>query len=103
MLPMHSSIPERRVRDHKRNGTTSPLVDPDVAIGFVIGKRRRRDRSKEFPDFPKEIDARVPKGPDVHIVIDNYATHRTAAIGALLARRPHWGVRFTPPPAPQPS
>ena len=92
VLPLRLDIPERRTHDYRRNGTTPPFA----AIGFVIGKCCRRHRSKGFPDFPKGIDARIPKGPDVHIVMDNHATHRTAAIGAWPARRPYQHIHFTP-------
>ena len=61
-----------------------------------IGKCYRRHRAREFLDFLKEIDRRVPEGLDVHIVMDNYATHKTAPVKAWLARRAHWHVHFTP-------
>ena len=82
--------------DYKRHGTTSLFAALDVATGFVIGKCYRRHRAREFLDFLKEIDRRVPEGLDVHIVMDNYATHKTAAVKAWLARRLHWHVHFTP-------
>ena len=53
-------------------------------------------RAREFLDFLKEIDAQVPEGLDIHIVMDNYATHKTAAVKAWLARRAHWHIHFTP-------
>ena len=96
VLPMLPGIPERRTHDYKRNGTTSLFAALDVATGFVIGKCYRRHRAKEFLDFLKEIDARVPEELDVHVVMDNYATHKTATVKAWLARRPHWHVHFTP-------
>ena len=61
-------IPERRTPDYRRNGTTPLFAAPDIATGSVIGKCCGRHRSKEFPDFPKEIGTRVPKGSDGHIV-----------------------------------
>ena len=93
MLP---GMPERRTHDYKRHGTTSLFAALDVATGRVIGKCYRRHRAREFLDFLKEIDRSVPEGLDVHIVMDNYATHKTAAVKAWLARRPHWHVHFTP-------
>ena len=86
----------RRTHDYKRHGTTSLFAALDVATGHVIGKCHRRHRAREFLDFLKEIDRRVPEGLDVHIVMDNYATHKTAAVRAWLARRTHWHVHFTP-------
>jgi transposase len=62
----------------------------------VIGKCYKRHRATEFLDFLKRIDAAMPEGPDVHLVMDNYATHKTPKIKAWLARRPHWHVHFTP-------
>ena len=96
VLPMLPGMPERRTHDYKRNGTTSLFAALDVATGSVIGKCYRRHRAKEFLNFLKEIDAQVPDELDIHIVMDNYATHKTAAVKAWLARRPHWHVHFTP-------
>jgi transposase len=76
--------------------TTSLFAALDVASGFVIGKCYKRHRAAEFLDFLKQIDAQVPDGLDIHIVMDNYATHKTAAIRTWLARRPHYHVHFTP-------
>ena len=86
VLPMLPGIPERRIHDYKRNGTTSLFAILDIATGFVIGTCYRRHRAKEFLDFLKEIDARVPEELDVHIVMDNYATHKTATVKAWLVR-----------------
>ena len=96
VLPMLPGMPERRTHDYKRHGTTSLFAALDVATGFVIGKCYRRHRAREFLGFLKEIDRRVPEGPDIHIVMDNYATHKTAPVKAWLARRAHWHVHFTP-------
>ena len=96
VLPMLPGAPERRTHDYKRNGTTSLFAALDVATGSVIGKCYRRHRAREFLDFLKLIDDRVPGELDIHIVMDNYATHKTAAVKAWLARRPHWHVHFTP-------
>ena len=96
VLPMLPGMPERRTHDYKRHGTTSLFAALDVATGRVIGKCYRRHRAREFLDFLKEIDRRVPEGLDIHIVMDNYATHKTAPVKAWLARRQHWHVHFTP-------
>jgi DDE superfamily endonuclease len=58
--------------------------------GFVIGKCYKRHQAIEFPNFLKEIDAQAHEGLDIHIVMDNYATHKTPKIKAWLARRPHY-------------
>ncbi len=96
VLPMLPGMPERRPHDYKRHGTTSLFAALDVATGSVIGKYYRRHRAREFLDFLKVIDRNVPDGLDIHIVMDNHATHKTPAVKAWLARRPHWHVHFTP-------
>src|SRR5580704_10491565 len=88
VLPMIPGVPERRTHSYVRHGTTSLFAALDVASGFVIGKCYKRHRAAEFLNFLKEIDAQVPEGPDIHIVMDNYATHKTPKIKAWLARRP---------------
>ena len=99
VLPMLPGMAERRTHTYVRHGTTSLFAALDIAPGFVIGKCYRRHRAREFLDFLKEIDARVPEHLDIHIIMDNYATHKTAAVKAWLARRPHYHVHFTPPSA----
>ena len=96
VLPMMPGVPERRTHSYVRHGTTSLFAALDVASGFVIGKCYKRHRAAEFLNFLKEIDAQVPKGLDIHIVMDNYATHKTPKIRGWLARRPHYHVHFTP-------
>ena len=110
VLPMAPGVAERRTHIYLRNGTTSLFAALDIATGAVIGKcykrhplpgsafakQMSREGATEFLDFLKRIDRHVPAGPDVHIVMDNYATHKTAKIRAWLARRPHWHVHFTP-------
>jgi hypothetical protein len=89
-------VPERRTHSYVRHGTTSLFAALGVASGFVIGKCYKRHRAAEFLNFLKEIDTQVPEGLDIHIVMDNYATHKTPKIKAWLARRPHYHVHFTP-------
>lgn len=96
VLPMMPGMPERRTPSYVRHGTTSLFAALDVATGAVIGKCYKRHRATEFLDFLKQIDGNVPDGLDVHIVMDNYATHKTSTIKAWLARRPHYHVHFTP-------
>src|SRR5438477_736872 len=96
VLPMLPGIPERRTHNLLHHGTCSLFAARDVASGFVIGKCYKRHRAAEFLDFLKEIDARVEPGLDVHIIMDNYATHKTAAVKAWLARRPRYHIHFTP-------
>ncbi|AYG58313.1 IS630 family transposase [Rhizobium jaguaris] len=96
VLPMMPGVPERRTHSYVRHGTTTLFAALDVASGFVIGKCYKRHRATEFLDFLKQIDANVPPDLDVHIVMDNYATHKTASIKNWLLRRPRYHVHFTP-------
>jgi len=96
VLPMMQGIPERQTHDYIRHGTTSLFAALDVASGFVFGKCYKRHRAKEFLAFLKEIDAQVASELDIHIIMDNYATHKTKEVKAWLARRPHYHVHFTP-------
>jgi transposase len=96
VLPMMPGVPERRTPSYIRHGTTSLFAALDIASGFVIGKCYKHHRAAEFLDFLRHIDARVPDGLDVHIIMDNYATHKTAAAKTWLARRPHYQIHFIP-------
>jgi transposase len=96
MLPMRPGQAARRTHDYTRHGTTSLFAALDVATGRVIGKCYPRHRATEFRRFLNEIEANVPRDLDVHLVMDNYATHKTALIRSWLARRPHWHVHLTP-------
>ena len=87
-------MPERRSHDYKRNGTTSLFAALDTATGSVIGKCYRRHCARKLLNFLMAIDRNVPDRLDIHIVMDNYATRKTAAVKAWLARRPHWHVHF---------
>src|SRR5580658_7757746 len=96
MLPMRPGQPARRSHDYMRHGTTSLFAALDIATGRVIGKCYGRHRAKEFRKFLDEIEAAVPDDLDVHLVMDNYATHKTPLIRKWLARRPRWHVHLTP-------
>jgi len=96
LLPMRPGQPQRQTHDYVRHGTTSLFAALDVATGQVIGECHRRHRSIEFKKFLSTIDAQVPEDLDVHLVMDNYATHKTPAIRKWLAQRPRFHVHFTP-------
>jgi transposase len=96
LLPLAPGIPERRTHDYERHGTTTLFAALDIATGSVIGDLHRRHRSSEFLQFLRTIEANVPKMLDIHLVMDNYGTHKTAAIKNWLARRPRFHVHFTP-------
>ena len=80
MLPMRPGQVERRSHDYKRHGTTSLFAALDVKTGAVIGECHRRHRSSEFRRFLDTIDQNVPRSLDVHLILDNYGAHKTAAI-----------------------
>ena len=82
--------------DYKRHGTTTLFAALDVKTGIVIGECQPRHRAKEFIRFLKKIDRAVKKGIELHLIMDNYATHKTPKIKAWLARRPRYHVHFTP-------
>lgn len=96
MLPMQPGRPESRTHTYIRNGTTALFAALDVATGHVIGQCRRRHRAAEFLSFLKQIDAQVPSELDVHVVMDNLATHKTAEVQRWFARNPRFHVHFTP-------
>ena len=88
--------PERRRHDYVRHGTTSLFAALEVASGKVIGSLARRHRASEFKRFLVQIDAEVPEGLAVHLVLDDYATHKTPAIKHWLLRHPRFQLHFTP-------
>lgn len=96
LLPMLPTHPERRTPTYERHGTTSLFAALDIATGQVIGKTFRRHRAIEFKQFLDEIDRAVPEGLDVHLVMDNYATHKTESIKRWLIRHPRFRFHFTP-------
>ena len=96
LLPMRPGQVERRTHDYKRHGTTSLFAALDIKTGAVIGECHRRHRSSEFRKFLDTIDQSVPAKLDVHLVLDNYGTHKTATIRSWLAKRPRFHVHFTP-------
>ena len=96
MLPLRAGQTARRTHDYKRHGTTSVFAALDVATGRMIGQCDPRHRAAEFRRFLDHIQAQVSSGLDVHLVMDNDATHKTPMIRAWLARRPRWHVPLTP-------
>jgi len=96
LLPMRPGQIERRTHDYKRHGTTSLFAALDVKTGQVLGQMHRRHRSVEFRKFLDAIERNVPAGLDVHVIMDNYATHKTALIRNWFAKRPRFHVHYTP-------
>ena len=96
LLPLSPGQAERGTHDYVRNGTTSLFAALDVATGKVIGECHRRHRSVEFVQFLKTIDAEVSGDLDIHLILDNYGTHKTARVRRWLASHPRFHVHFTP-------
>lgn len=96
LLPMQPGQVERRTHDYTRHGTTSLFAALDIATGAVIGHCYPKHRSTEFRKFLDRIEANVPPDLDVHLVMDNYATHKTKLIRDWLIKRPRWHAHFTP-------
>jgi transposase len=95
-LPMLPTTPARMTHDYVRNGTTSLFAAFDLASGSVIAQPYRRHRHQEFLRFLKLIDTAVPPDLDLHLVLDNYATHKTPAIRQWLLKHPRFQLHFTP-------
>ncbi len=99
MLPLAPEIPERRTHDFKRHCNTTLFAACDIATGALIGQTHRRHRSSEFLRLRRTVDLSVLQVLDVHLVMDNYGTHKTPAIKNWFARHPRFHVHFTPTPA----
>ena len=96
MLPLGLGYVEGRTHDYVRHGTMTLFAALDIATGEVIGKCKRRHRHQEFLSFLRHINANVPEDLDVHLIVDNYCTHKHAKVKTWLARRPRFHTHFTP-------
>ena len=96
LLPMRPGQVERGTHDYKRHGTTSLFAALELKTSHVLGQLRRRHRSVEFRQFLDAIEVQVPAGLEVHIIVDNYGTHKTAIIRKWFAKRPRFHIHFTP-------
>src|SRR6202051_549615 len=96
MLPIGLGYVEGVTHDYRRHGTTTLFAALDTARGTVITQCRKRHRHQEYLDFLREIDKNVPATLDVHIIVDNYATHKHARVKRWLAERPRFQVHFHP-------
>lgn len=98
LLPMQPGQTERRTHDYVRHGTTSLFAALNVATGEVIGRCQRRHRHQEFLKFLNDIDTAIPKEPGitVHLVLDNYGTHKAPAVKRWFLRHPEYHLHFTP-------
>ena len=96
LLPLRPGQVERRTHDYVRHGTTSLFAALDASTGKVIGQCHWRHRAVEFRKFLDAIESEVPAELDVHLIADNYATHKTALIRNWFAKRPRFHIHFTP-------
>ena len=96
LLPMRPGVAERRTHDYLRHGTTSLFAALDVATGKVIGACHRRHRHQEFLRFLRLLEERLPKEQDVHLIMDNYGTHKTHKVRRWFAQHPRYHLHFTP-------
>jgi transposase len=96
ILPLAPGVPARQSHDYERHGVTSLFAAMDVASGVTISTCYRRHRHQEFLRFLHEIDENLPAGLDVHLVMDNYGTHKVSRVRNWLARHPRYHVHFTP-------
>ncbi|MBT2382197.1 IS630 family transposase [Streptomyces sp. ISL-11] len=96
VLPMMPGVPEHRSHDYVRAGTTTLFAALDTATGKVIGSLHRRHRALEFKKFLAKLDKEVPAGLEVHLILDNYVTHKVPAVKQWLAAHPRFHLHFTP-------
>ena len=95
-LPLKPGRAATMTHDYKRNGTTTLFAALDVKSGFVVGDCQPRHRAKEFLRFLRKIDRTTKKSLDLHLVLDNYGTHKTPEVKAWLAKHPRFHLHFTP-------
>jgi putative transposase len=96
VLPMGLGYVEGVTHDYRRHGTTTLFAALDVATGEVLSQCKKRRRHQEFLGFLRHVDANVPEDLDIHLVVDNYATHKHARIKRWLAARVRYHVHYTP-------
>ena len=96
ILPIAPGVPARQSHDYERHGVTSLFAALDVASGVTISNCYRRHRHQEFLRFLGEVEDNLPRGLDVHLVMDNYSTHKVKKVRGWLARHPRYHVHFTP-------
>ena len=96
LLPLGLGYVAGVTHDYRRHGTTTLFAALDTASGTVLSRCRRRHRHPEYLDFLRPIDNNVPAGLDVHLIVDNYATHKHPRVKRWLATRPRFHVHFTP-------
>jgi transposase len=96
LLPLRPGQIERRTHDYKRHGTASLYAAFDVASGKVLGRVTQSHTAKEFLEFLEQIEKTTPSGLDLHLILDNSSTHKTAAVREFLSEHPRFHLHFTP-------
>ena len=96
ILPLRPGLPARQTHDYERHGTTTLFAALDVLEGTVIADCQPRHRHQEFLGFLERIDASLTTGLEIHLILDNYGTHKHPEVKKWLADRPHYHVHFTP-------
>lgn len=98
ILPLRPGLPERQTHDYERHGTVSLFAAYDMATGKVLGNCHNRHRSEEFVKFLNKIDKAYPDDgeTELHLIMDNYGTHKTDKVKRWFLRRPRFKVHFTP-------
>jgi transposase len=96
ILPLRPGVPERQTHDYERHGTTTLFAALDVAAGKIIGQCQPRHRHQEFLRFLETVDAAMAPDVPVHLILDNYSTHKHPAVKAWFADHPRYHVHFTP-------
>ena len=96
LLPLRPGLPARQTHDYKRHGTTTLFAALNMLDGKVSGQCLQRHRSQEFIRFLKKIDQQTPAGLDLHLIVDNYSTHKSPMVKRWLARHKRFGLHFVP-------
>jgi transposase len=88
LLPLRKNIPARQTVDYKRHGTTTLFAVLNVLTGEVIVSRKEHHKSTEYIEFLKEVDKKSEKGKELHIIADNYSTHKSKEVNEYLEKAP---------------
>jgi transposase len=96
ILPLRDGVPARQTHDYTRNGTTTLFAALNTLSGTVLERCLPRHRHTEFLEFLEHIERNVPRNLDIHIIVDNYATHKHPAVKAWFAKHPRYHAHFTP-------
>ena len=96
ILPLRPGLPERQTYDYQRHGTTTLFAALDVAVGKIIGQCQPRHRHQEFLRFLEKIDAATPAKTPIHLILDNYGTHKHPEVRSWFKEHPRYHVHYTP-------